>query len=486
MGFLVGWCSAELALAQRLPPGVTTTKFFSYDSSITSVPGGVPISLQAAVVYPTALAASAEAPLAVIMHGYSPTSGNISEYVPRAIAQARLGFVSIVVAMRGRDGSDGSRDSGGLEIYDIYDAVEHIKSAPFFSGKVDPTNVHISGYSGGGGNVMSALTKFPDYFNLGASFFGMSDYGFDPQNGWYFNGANVGGNRTPILDADVGNPTLGDPLVLDKYHARASNLASHNNPYSEIHLFVNDDETISPPVNSLSYRANAVSHATFSGEFDNIQVHLGKSDNSLWIDRNGNAIKESVEIQNWPHGLSSDIQDRGEAWYIDRLLNREIPQPVLNTSDILFVAGYVRTKPFQLFLGDGQNAAGELAYELSPREMKFHLQIASLDSEIKGKLTLYGNRLSTSLAKIELNGVSMGVVDVSQEFHYEGLANGDTLRFLAVPEPKGCCLLTSLAMLGFVTCRHLFPKTIMSSGSSPHVPSPPTGSDLPSARQALS
>ena len=117
-------------------------------------------------------------------------------------------------------------------------------------------------------------------------------------------------------------------MVTDKYHARASNLASLNNPYSEIHLFVNEDETICPPVNSLSYQANAVSQATQTGEFDNIQVHLGKSDNSLWIDRNGNSVKETVEIQNWPHGLSSDTQDRGEAWYIDRLLNGAIPQPV--------------------------------------------------------------------------------------------------------------------------------------------------------------
>ena len=100
-----------------------------------------------------------------------------------AMAQARRGFVSILVAMRGRDGSEGTRDSGGLEIYDIYDAVEHIKAEPLFAGKLDPTNLHISGYSGGGGNVMSALTKFPDYFNLGAAFFGMSDYGYDPRTG---------------------------------------------------------------------------------------------------------------------------------------------------------------------------------------------------------------------------------------------------------------------------------------------------------------
>ena len=357
------------------------------------------------------------------------------------MAQARRGFVSIVVAMRGRDGSEGTRDSGGLEIYDIFDAVEHIKAEPLFAGKLDPTNLHISGYSGGGGNVMSALTKFPDYFNLGAAFFGMSDYGYDPQYGWYTDGANVGGNRTPILDADVGNPTLGDPLVTDKYHARASNLASLNNPYSEIHLFVNDDETICPPVNSLSYQANAVAQATQAGEFDNIQVHLGKSDNSLWIDRNGNSIKETVEIQNWPHGLSSDTQDRGEAWYIDRLLSGDIPQPVLNASDTLLVAGYVRTRPFQLFLGDGQNAAANLNYSLSSSEMSFEMAIASLNKSISGELTIYENRLSTSQALVELNGTVIDQVDLSAGYVYRGLSEGDHLRLLAIPEPASLGML---------------------------------------------
>ncbi len=213
------------ALAQPLE-----VQRFSYNSSITD-DGDGPISLNAAVVYPSTLATGSAAPVAVVMHGYSPASGNINQYLTVANSLARKGFVAIVVAMRGRDGSEGKRDSGGLEIYDIFDGVEHIKADPFFADKIDATNLHISGYSGGGGNVMSSLTKFPDYFNLGAAFFGMSDYGYDLQNGWYNNGANYGNPRTPILDTDVGNPNLGSPEVLDRYLARASNQASKNNPY---------------------------------------------------------------------------------------------------------------------------------------------------------------------------------------------------------------------------------------------------------------
>src|SRR5690606_20148014 len=98
--------------------------------------------------------------------------------------------------------------------------------------------VHITGYSGGGGNAMSALTKFPDYFRAGSSYFGISDYGYVDGVGWYTNGAGSG--HRSQLRTDIGDPTQEDPDVVDRYHARASSLAARNNPYSEIHLFVND------------------------------------------------------------------------------------------------------------------------------------------------------------------------------------------------------------------------------------------------------
>ncbi len=345
--------------------------------------------------------------------------------------------------MRGRDGSDGMRDSGGLEIYDIYDAVEHVKSMPLFADKINPENVHISGYSGGGGNVMSALTKFPDYFNLGASFFGMSDYGFDPVNGWYQNGANVGATRTTILDADIGDPTTGDTAVLDRYHSRASNLASANNPYSEIHLFVNDDETISPPVNSISYRDNAVAGATTPGEFDNITLHIGKSDGSEWVDFNNDGVRQDREIQSWPHTNSEAVQNRGEAWYLDRLLAGEVPAPVLNPADQLFVAGWVRTKHFELFLGDGQNAAAELDYQLSGESLDFDLRIVSNDKSVTGRLEVDLSLLDASFLEIALNGTVVERRAASGMFTYEGLSNGDNLRLVAVvPEPSALVLVS--------------------------------------------
>jgi hypothetical protein len=194
-------------------------ELLTFDSTVTSTFVG-PIQLNAELNYESG---RANAPIAVVMAGFSPTNGNLDAVRPHAQRLRDDGFFSITVAMRGRDGSGGVRDSGGLEVHDIWDAVETVKTT--HAGLVDPTNVHITGYSGGGGNVMSALVRFPDYFRVGSSFFGISDYGLDPIDGWYNNGA---GSRTSILDQDIGNPNLGDDLVLDRYRARASSLAATN------------------------------------------------------------------------------------------------------------------------------------------------------------------------------------------------------------------------------------------------------------------
>ncbi|MGB6222944.1 alpha/beta hydrolase family protein, partial [Haloferula sp.] len=153
---------------------------FWYPSTISTDANG-PLDLLAELNYDDA---QANAPIVVVMHGYSNGNGVANVRGP-AQRLRDSGFFAISVAMRGRDGSDGVRDSGGLEVHDIYDAVEAVKANPTFVGLIDPSNVHITGYSGGGGNTMSALSKFPDYFRVGASFFGMSDYGYNLTDGWY-------------------------------------------------------------------------------------------------------------------------------------------------------------------------------------------------------------------------------------------------------------------------------------------------------------
>ncbi len=386
--------------------------------------------------------AQSNAPIMVVMHGYSPATGNFTQVRNNAQRLRDDGFFVLSVAMRARDGSDGVRDSGGLEVHDIYDAVEAVKADPQFAGLIDPTNVSITGYSGGGGNTMSALTKFPDYFRVGAAFFGMSDYGYDPVDGWYNNGA---AHRTPQLDTDVGNPNTGGNPVLDRYLARASNLASKNNPTSEIHLFVNHDETICPPINSTSFRDNAVAAETFSGEFNNITVHIGGL--GQYEDFNQNSINDANELQDWPHTTpNANAQDSGELWFRDRLVSGAIPQPHLNSSDDLFVAGYVVTQKFDCWVGDGQNAAANLSYLLSPTLKQFTLSIASSDLTQTASLSIDITDMAGRMVDVEVNNSVVDTVSGGGVYTYPALGHNETLELVdAGPDTNPPPTLTGFA-----------------------------------------
>ncbi|MCE5186252.1 MAG: prolyl oligopeptidase family serine peptidase [Planctomycetaceae bacterium] len=392
-------------------------RIITYESSISTDANG-PLHLTAELNYDSMRPNS---PIAVVMHGYSPST-TFGEFRPAAQRLRDKGFFTIMVAMRGRDGSDGIRDSGGVEIYDIYDAVETVKKS--CAQYLNPNIVYITGYSGGGGNTMSALTKFPDYFRAGAAFFGMSDYGYDPVHGWYFEGAAP--SHQAQMAADIGNPVTGGPLVRDRYMARASNLASMNNPYSEIHLFVNYNEPTCPSINDTSYRDNALTAASFAGEFSNITVHIGGY--GQYQDFDGDGLNDPEELQNWPHGLpTAEQQNAAEAWFLDRLLAGQIPQPVMNPQDTLFVAGYVKTKPFSLWLGNGQNAAGSLNYELSNSSKVFRLEILSSDRSITGVLKVNVADMNGQTINVLLNGNPIDQFTAASLYQYNGLADGDTL-----------------------------------------------------------
>jgi dienelactone hydrolase len=405
--------------------GASVTTLITYPSTI-SVDGGGPLDLVAELNYDNA---RSNAPIAVVMHGFSGTTGTLGNIQPQARRLRDAGFFSVSVAMRGRDGSDGVRDSGGLEIYDIYDAVEYVKST--YASYVDANNVHITGYSGGGGNAMSALTKFPDYFRLGSGYFGMSDYGYDHTYGWYFYGA--GSSHKAILVADIGDPTLGDPAIDAKYAARASRFASANNPYSEIHFFVNYNEPTCPPANDNLYKQNAVDHQSYPGEFNNITVHTGGY--GLYEDFNHNDINEPNESQNWPHGFpTANQQHAAEGWYLSRLLAGQIPNPVLNLADVLHIAGYIKTKKFSAWLGTGNNAAGDVNYTLTPDDKIFNLTISTYDTSVPCTLVV-DLADQTHPVVVLLNGAVVEAVPEANTYEYQGLHNGDRLELVSGTEP---------------------------------------------------
>lgn len=77
--------------------------------------------------------------------------------------------------MRGRADSTGKPDCNGFELQDAIDAVEYARKE--FSDRIlEPEKVYLSGGSGGGGNVLAILGKFPDYFCRAHADCGIYDY----------------------------------------------------------------------------------------------------------------------------------------------------------------------------------------------------------------------------------------------------------------------------------------------------------------------
>ncbi|MEO7932615.1 MAG: glycoside hydrolase family 2 TIM barrel-domain containing protein [Chthoniobacterales bacterium] len=413
--------AAAFIVTTGIAAAANITEIKTYQSTISTDAGG-PLDLKMEANYNNAVS---NAPLMVMLHQYSGPSGLFDQVRPNAQQVRDQGFFVVTVAMRGREGSGGVRDSGGLEIYDILDAVEAAKTQ--YGSLINPNNINITGYSGGGGNTMSALTKFPDLFRTGGAFYGMSDYGYDLVNGWYNNGA--ASNHKTQLDTDVGNPNGATALITSRYMARASNLASRNNPYSEIHFFVNGDEPTCPPINDTSYRNNAIAAASFTGEFNNITLHTGNA--GTYQDFNGNGINDASEQQYWPHTtLTTDQQASGLSWYLSRVLNGSIAAPVLNASDNLFVAGFVRTKKFSFFVGDGQNGAGSLLYSLTPgvKTFTFHLQSTYA---VTGKLTVDTADMNGQTVNVVRNGVVTATFTGGGTYQVTGIADNETVRLVA-------------------------------------------------------
>jgi len=224
--------------------GVKTESGVTYTSTLDN------LSLKMDVSYDNS---KTNLPIVLDLHGYSgPYAGD--DIIQRL---ANKNVFAIKTYKRGYNGSQGIQDDSGREIYDLYDAIEYVKT--HYSAYVDVNNINVIGYSGGGGNAYGLITKFPDYFRSANIFYGMSDYGHDASNGWYFNDG-LASTYNPLMQTYIG----GTPAqVPDQYYSRAHYLGAKNNPYSHIQLFYDTAETTCPVVNATQYTTVA-SAAGFS------------------------------------------------------------------------------------------------------------------------------------------------------------------------------------------------------------------------------
>jgi fermentation-respiration switch protein FrsA (DUF1100 family) len=126
------------------------------------------------MLYTVSLPAPGPAPLLLRMHGWH---GSVKAYHPDNVDSAIAGtFNEIHPEMRGRGDSAGHPDANGWELHDAVDALA--AHAARFPATVAPGQPPLLwGGSGGGGNVLGLLGKFPDTFAVAVAECGMSDYG---------------------------------------------------------------------------------------------------------------------------------------------------------------------------------------------------------------------------------------------------------------------------------------------------------------------
>jgi len=265
-----------------------------------------------------------------VMHGFHCTRGHVAVDCD---ALAARGFFCVAPDMRGHADSAGKHDCGGLQICDIVDALG--AAARRWPGEIDRHNVNAVGYSGGGGNVMSLFTKFPDLLNAGAAFFGISDYAL-----WHRT------NGRPDCNATMEKALGGTPeQVPERYAARGSLAAVQNNPHTRLHVFWDAEENACPPVLD-----EKLVEAARSLGYDNVFPHVSKPGDP-W---------------RWIHAYRSERPELGhgdDVFSPDFLHAR--PPLRFGTTGELVVCGYVVTARFAIWLGDGLAGSARVTYHMS-------------------------------------------------------------------------------------------------------------------------
>jgi len=319
-------------------------------------------------------------PVVVYQHGDYP--GTRLSTVPAIYELAKKGIFGLSVSKRGRDGSAGKGDGFGKEVYDIYDAVEYVKAnyAPY----IDPDNINITGGSGGGMDTFAAIVHFPDYFRVAAPFVAPPDL-----DHWFRQleptiklleqyaksfGSQYAGSWSLFSQTIEGIGGLPSQIP-DNYLARNWVLGAINNPYTLIHIFWDDEDGASP---SITQRSFAYLEETKKLGFTNVHLHYSKRGDRL-------------RFLHW------GVPDNSFAWhyFLPVILSRSHPVPVLADAGRLVVLGFVKTKRFLIWLGEGNDAVARVDYSLSSQGASFAFRRLSRDRTKKAKLVYENPWLDT-------------------------------------------------------------------------------------------
>ncbi|MBM3890483.1 MAG: alpha/beta fold hydrolase [Verrucomicrobia bacterium] len=290
----------------------------------SSVDGTKPLKADAAFV-----ADGRAKPLVVVMHGYGGNRKNVSldlrDLAPR-------GVFALAPDMRGSGDSAGKWDSGGLDVHDILDAV--LAAVKRWPREIDARNLNIIGYSGGGGNAIACMVRFPDLFRNYVSFFGISDYG-----GWHRSKGRPDCNRR--MEATLGG---GPDDLPDVFAARDAIPAAGNARGGKLHFFWDEEERACPPAMVETFIARYR-----EAGLSNVAVHVSRKSDTV----------------RWKHAYRSSNRDltKADDLYLPDVLATKGASPKLPAAGRLVVCGYVVTRKFQVWIEDGQRGQVTVEYD---------------------------------------------------------------------------------------------------------------------------
>lgn len=276
-------------------------------------------------------------PLLVSMHGWH---GQIKKAHADNVETnaADRDWFTIAAEMRGRGDSGGKPDCNGWELQDVVDAVEFAKRA-YADRILEPERITLIGGSGGGGNVMGLLGKFPDYFHRARAECGIGDYGL-----WYRND-RVGEFRDE-MDVWMGMTPEQDPEA----YASRSGATTAGNLCTPVILFHGDRDPRVP--------------AEQSRLFVNAARRAGKGH-----------LVSYYELKGVGHpghyGGSTPAQDDFRIKTGDAFLKTGPLPETLPGKGYLAVAGYLKTRPFEVTL-ENINRVAEIHYDLTRGAFTLH------------------------------------------------------------------------------------------------------------------
>ncbi len=270
-------------------------------------------------------------PIMVTTHGWhgSITHDDIDVESPKSDK-----FFIIKVDMRGRAFSDGFPDCNGLELVDVIDAVEYAKKnyAQYIS---DPEIVYLRAGSGGGGNVLALINKFPDYFTSASSECGISDYA-----AWYRN--DEVGEFLDEMDEWIGCTPDEDPHA---YMGRSGYYLCENQ-LTPVYLVHGELDERVPAEHSRRYVARAKG--------------FGKTCEYL-------ELKDIGGRGHYSNASPETLKEMAEG--IERFLLRYSEPPKLPQHGEVKVGGYLRTHAFSIELESVRDFAS-IEYNIKEKEIK--------------------------------------------------------------------------------------------------------------------